>query len=152
MSFFRKKSSNKRYYVLLEVLVAIAIVSLAFLPLLTTQANMYRTERELSTEPEVDRVVSVLFTQLLERLYRKEIGIEDIPEIDLEKGEHGAQFTLQVPSLQSFGYEASLELGRVTKGEESLAHLIEAHFTFSSRDGSRPLIYTFYTYAEGGEN
>lgn len=75
MAYFRK---TKRAFLLLEVLIAFALVTLCAIPLIYPHAAIYRTQKEFVNKIELDHEVNLIYVNLLEKLHRNEIPLEDI--------------------------------------------------------------------------
>lgn len=74
------KSSRKRHIVLLEVLIAFALVALCVLPMIYPLVYILKSEREFIETIELDHIVNLLYGNRLQKLYLNEIGWSDIEE------------------------------------------------------------------------
>lgn len=68
----------KRYNLLLEVLIALAIVVLCMFPLLYPHVGVIRSQQEMISAVQLDHLVSLHYGQILEKLYLKEIPWETL--------------------------------------------------------------------------
>lgn len=73
MHFLKKKT-----FLLLEVLICLAIVSLTIFPLLAPSLMIAQNERAFSDELKRARAASALFGEITVKLYRHEIPFEDV--------------------------------------------------------------------------
>lgn len=71
---------HKRPLVLLEVLIAFALVVLCVLPLIYPQVFILKSEREFVDTIELDHAVNLLYGNRLQKLYLKEIDWDEIEE------------------------------------------------------------------------
>lgn len=65
---------------MLEVLIALAIVSLCLLPLISPHVLVYKAQKEFSDSIEMGRKANELFGEILERLHKNEIPWQAIQE------------------------------------------------------------------------
>ncbi len=67
---------KKRHILLLEVLIALVLVSLCAFPLLAPHFMMINQEKLLLGEIEADRLANVVFVNIAEKMYTGEISLE----------------------------------------------------------------------------
>lgn len=85
MKYNRKRQQkmyrlNKRPMLLLEVIIALALVALCALPLIAPHLELVNQQRHLSRTVEVDRAVNLLYVQVLEQLQKNKIPWSSIVE------------------------------------------------------------------------
>lgn len=68
------KILNKKYFQLLEVMIALAIVSLCAIPLIYPHIFMSRQQQILKRELGYDHIANLIYVDLLEQLYINKIG------------------------------------------------------------------------------
>lgn len=73
-----RKLCKKRHILLLEVLIAFAIIVLCIFPLIYPHAAMAKSQREFIKKIELDHAVSLLFGQIYQDLQRNKIEWNDI--------------------------------------------------------------------------
>lgn len=71
---------KKRHLILLEVLIAFALVVLCVLPMIYPQVFILKSERQFVDTIELDHTVNLLYANILQKLYLNEIGWDDIQE------------------------------------------------------------------------
>lgn len=69
---------RKCYMILLEIMVALALVTLCVLPLLAPRAFMLNEQRKLIQNMKLDHLVSLLYVEILEGLHKNEIAWNDV--------------------------------------------------------------------------
>lgn len=77
---------RKRHFLLLEVLIAFAIVIFCAIPLIAPHVDMYKAQREWLDKEELDHVVNLLYADLLEKLYLNTIDWAELraePEVTI---------------------------------------------------------------------
>ncbi len=74
----------KRPFILLEVLIACALVILCAIPLLYPHVEMLKAQREFTRKVELDHAVNLLYGSILEKLYLNKINWPDIMEKTFE--------------------------------------------------------------------
>ena len=70
---------KKRSFLLIEVLIAVLLVSICLIPLIRTPINSYRSEIEWLEEMEKERLAEWAFAEVKEKLLKNEIPWEKIP-------------------------------------------------------------------------
>lgn len=129
--------SYRHPVLLLEVLIAFALVALCALPLIYPHVFILRSEKKFISAVELDHVVNLLFAQLLQKLYQKEIAWGDI--------ENGKEILIESSLLKSVGYKDHLPfLGsykfvkirkKPPKEADHSAYLFNLEFTFIPEKG-----------------
>lgn len=97
--FGKIKSFKKRAFTLLEVLIAFLIIVIAAVPLLSPYPFIFRAERLMITEMELDQFASQLYVDLLVKVLKKEIDPSSYTE----------KVTQSVDKAIPFPYTASYE-------------------------------------------
>lgn len=69
---------TKRPFLLLEVLIALALVALCAIPLIYPHVAIYLSQKEFVSKIELDHKVSLNYVNILEKLHRNEISLDDI--------------------------------------------------------------------------
>lgn len=91
---------RRRPIVLLEVLIAFALVAICALPLIYPHVFILRSEKKFIATVELDHLVNLLFAELLQKLYQNEIAWPDL--------ENGKDLPIDSHLLESIGYRESL--------------------------------------------
>lgn len=71
---------HKRCMLMLEVLIAMAIVALCLLPLISPHVLVYKSQKEFTHSIQMARKANELFGEVLERLHKNEIPWQAIQE------------------------------------------------------------------------
>lgn len=137
------KRHLKRPMILLEVLIALALISLCMIPLISPHVTLIQQQKRFVTTMEMDRVVNLMYVDVLERLQKNEIPwraiqekqalpIDDIVERIQEK---------KIPLTGSF------QFGEVHHKENDTTgwHVYELSITFTifPKNASKPLVFPF---------
>lgn len=75
---YHKKNFSKRPLILLEVMIAFALVVLCVLPLIYPQVFILKSERQFLDTIDLDHTVNLLYGNRLQKLYLNEIPWEEI--------------------------------------------------------------------------
>lgn len=67
------KKCTRRYSLILEVLIAFAIIVLCILPLLYPHVGVLRAQQEMMTTVQLDHLVNLLYGKTVEKMYLNEI-------------------------------------------------------------------------------
>jgi len=103
---------RKRPYLLLEVLIALTLVVMCFIPLLRPHLFIVTEERRLLREIDTQRAVRLLFMEILVELYNNTISWKDIEDgntKDLDaysSANFSADYEEALTLLRAYGYRA----------------------------------------------
>jgi len=93
---------QKRPALLLEVLIAAALIALAAIPIIASQAELVAKERQFIQEISLDAKVNLIYIALMQRMYEGKIGIADI--------EGGNTFPIDATLLEESGVKGNFPL------------------------------------------
>ncbi len=137
------RKRTKRYFLLLEVLISLALVSLCLIPLIAPIVIANRSVSQLTLEMEAERGASQAYTIIL-----KEMHEETIPFSELFIK---AERELQIPHSQlRFSYhfgEAKIK----KENEQPKYLLLPVVITVTPRSG-KPLTFTYQVFVEKGSD
>jgi hypothetical protein len=117
---------QRRPILLLEVLIAFALVALCVLPLIFPHVFILRSEKKFNATVELDHVTNLLYANILEKLYQN-----DIPWSDLENEK---PFSIDHVLLEAAGYK------------KPLAFTGTYQFTLIKQKPSKPVDKTAYIF------
>lgn len=102
LSLIQKKSVflQKRPILLLEVMIAIALIVLAAIPLIYPHVYLLRAQSYFLEKVELDHVVNLHFVDLLEQLYLNKVPWGGVV--------NGQEFTFSDDTLSEMGYKRPL--------------------------------------------
>jgi len=83
---------NKRHFLLLEVLIAFALIVLCAIPLIAPHVALLKSQRQFIQKIELDHMVNLIYADILEKLHRNDIGWGTI--------EHGTIFPIDETMLK----------------------------------------------------
>lgn len=146
--------SKRRPILLLEVLIAFAIIVLCIFPLIYPHAAMARAQREFIKKIELDHVVTLLFAQIYQDLQTNKIEWSDIenkrqfeltPQ-DLQKLNQGKS----LPFKGHYHFERMIHKPKSQTPQETTAYLYKLIFHFQSQHetkktgrAKKPLEYNY---------
>ncbi len=137
---------NKRYQLLLEVLIAFALVVLCILPLIAPHVYIYQSQKRFVDKIELDHTVNLLYGQITELLYRNEIHLSDIEnKKDFDVDQHLLE---KIGYSKNFPFKGSYTFLEVKKKPLKVSsyhlYLYELTFTFEpNHSGSEKLTYNY---------
>ena len=110
---------KKKPFLLLEILIAILLVSICLVPLVQSPIQSFRAELQLLEEMEGERLAEWTFSEIKEKLLKNEIPWEKLPG----PGAKTASFPLPPASIEMANgkpkkIERSFILGCGAKGEK----------------------------------
>jgi hypothetical protein len=79
-----KKKRPKRPMLLLEILIAMSLVSLCIAPLIKGPLDMHRAEMSHLTRIEAGRIAAWTFTEIVEKILKNELRWEQLPKLGQE--------------------------------------------------------------------
>jgi len=142
---------NRRYVMLLEVLIAFVLIVFCALPLIYPHVFILRSEKQFVATVELDHFVNLLFVDTLEQLYLNEIpwgaieGEKSQPIDDAILRRLGYDHTFPFNGVYYFQkkkYKKSSE-------DNHAAYLLNLIFKFTPKQGvfvSKPVKEPTYTY------
>jgi len=90
---------RKRQFLLLEVMIALALVSIAILPLLSPHFQIYQRQIAFTHKLEADLAAPSIYAALVQKLHQNEILFGDI--------ELKTSYPIDTPFLDSISYPSS---------------------------------------------
>lgn len=126
LPFTGSKAFKKRSFLLLEVLIAFAIIAMCMLPLIAPHTFILREQKKFIEQVELDHLVNLVYADIIERLYRNEIGWGSLTS--------GTAFDVDEFLLERIQYKEKLPY----KGTYSFNEIIH-----KPRDDSPRKIYLF---------
>lgn len=154
---------KKRHMILLEVMIALALIALCVLPLLAPHAFLLKQQKQFISTIELDHAVNLLYADMLEKLHKQEIPWQGIQE--------GTVFPIDESAYKRINYDKTLPFTgtfrfedikhKINEKEQWGVHLLKLIFTFvptqqltgaESEKKIKPLEYSyqvFVTYQSG---
>jgi len=136
------KKKQRKYFLLVEVLIALMLLSLAFMPILTPQILQYKSKKEFLDQVIINRIALENFVDIKQKLYKNEIPLNAIVRNSRRKKmnfgrDHGLSVKLNLPN----NYYGECELFRLSKSggardDITPFHLIVINMRFSTRKNS----------------
>lgn len=128
------RSCKKRPILLLEVLIAFAIIVLCIFPLIYPHAAMARAQREFIKKIELDHAVTLLFAQIYQDLLTNKIQWEDIEgkrkfevtPLELQKLNKGSQ----LPFAGYYRFEPVIHKPKSQTPQETTAYIFDLVLKF----------------------
>lgn len=129
---------RKRPYLLLEVLIALVLVTICAVPLLRPYLSLYMEEKAFLRDLDFDRSVNELHIDTIKKIYKHESGEFSWEDFDQEST---APIELNISGLKYKGWRIIKSVSDVAKA--NTYRLLELRYTFAfSPHASRE--YTFY--------
>lgn len=145
--------SRKPSYVLLEIMIAIALVSLCALPLALSPLQTLKKEIELLEKLECERIAEVSFAEIKEELLRNEIPWKELSTSKKEKNINPLRpYTF---SLRGIGYREIKRQYKIFCPNEKegakgkmYRHLLISLELFYPSNKKNPLYYDYHLFAQ----
>lgn len=144
---------SKRYFSLLEVLIAFFLISMCALPLIYPHAFIYRQTKEFAEEVDLDRIAGVVYSTILERLYANEFEWQQIMEgqafpIDEELFRRAGITQNNMNWKGQFKFEVLKEKTNAGKNGNTdknivTVDLIATHLAFTRGQQAKPFVYSY---------
>lgn len=110
---------SKHTFLLLEILIAILLVSLCLIPLIQSPIQSYRAEMKLLEEMEGERLAEWSFSEVKDKLLKNEIPWDKIPSLTEKSAPIDLPpITIQIPGSKPKKIERSFVLRCGKKGEK----------------------------------
>ncbi|MBM3184248.1 MAG: hypothetical protein FJZ64_02975 [Chlamydiae bacterium] len=136
----------KRTFLLLEVLIALALVALCAIPLIVKPLRAYREELKTLETAERERLSDWTFSEIKEQLIANQISWEKLPKLHETKG----PFSLEPGKIHLLDKEKQIErsftlYGQGEKDGESgeLYRMIYVHVHFNPVVSKKQKPYTY---------
>lgn len=121
----KKKKQHRRYFLLLEVMIAFALVVLCAIPLIYPHTYILRMQKEFIQEIELDHFVNQDFADLMVNLYKKQVSWNEI------SGQ--VSQSLNPPGIPVTGTRQFKEVKHKDKDSNTyVVYLFEVNYTFSN--------------------
>jgi len=151
---------NKRYALLLEVVIALALVALCVIPLLAPQAFILYRQQRFMNEIDLDHLVNLLYADIILHLYKNEIPWNNLM--------NSTQYEVDSTMLKRVGSNKNIPFKGIYQFKEKkhkpkkespyTIYLFDLDFNFSREDpkaDAKPLVYHYeiflIRYLETGE-
>lgn len=107
-----KPRKRANHFQLLEVLIALMIVSLCIIPLIYPQAMMHREQKQFLQELQIDHIANLAFADLFEKLHKND------KSLPWESIKNTRPFTIQNDIVQSEYEEKKIPVSITYKMDE----------------------------------
>ncbi len=109
---------KRRNFLLLEVLIALLLVVLCASPFFSSQVFVYKQEAQFQTKLELERIVNLLFVNVMQNLYENKISWQQIAEQQEQSFGNEAEsfFPKHLPCTATYTFKD----GRVKPAEDTL--------------------------------
>lgn len=129
---------KKKTFLLLEILIAILIISICLVPLIQTPMQSYRAEIRILEEMEGERLADWTFSEIKEKLFKNEISWEKLPKPGAKAGPFSLSATfIQIPGCASKKIARSFTLKCWKKERErrkgEIYHMLRVEIDFQPR-------------------
>jgi len=145
-------TNKKQSFLLLEVLIALALVIVCVIPIIVKPIEAYRFEMRTFEEMERERLADWTFSEIKEKLYKNEISWGKIPSLKKVAGPFVLNpAKIQVPGLKAKCVERTFSL--YCRGEKQgrageTFRMIYVKIEFRPALTKKQKIYTYRTIVE----
>lgn len=139
---------KKRPFLLLEVMIAFAIVALCMLPLIVPNVWMITVGRSSIRDLEQERYVNLIYASIVEKLYENKIpwSILDVKKTQTPSPWTPDELPENIPEGWNYIVQVFFKMiGRRENDPDS--HLLEVKL-YLQRPNNKPLTYTYLLYLE----
>lgn len=151
MKFRRRLTKNlKRHAILLEVMIAFALVVLCALPLMYSQAYILNAEQDFVQKIKLDHAVNLLYADFYERLQRNEFPWESFVNKTVFPVDPSVLTTFNdgIPLPFTGSYHFEIKIHKPKKKNEPLTlNLLKLIFSFTSLNSSKTHNYEYWIFA-----
>ena len=130
------KKYKKRHLLLLEVMIAIALIVICVIPLISPHLFVLKYQREFVDKVELDHLVNLLYADFSEKMYKNEISWDQIAG----KQEHEIDEHLlrRVGYTKKLPFKGTYRFGEVKHKpkppQDFSVYLVTLDFTFSPEE------------------
>ncbi len=143
---------KKKPFLLLEILIAILLVSICLVPLIHSPLQSYRAEKRLLEEMEGERLADWSFSEIKEKLLRNEIPWEKLPKAGGQTGPFPLPpAPIEIPGSQPKKIERTYFLSCAKRGEKEglqgeILRILKVDIAFEPRLSQRKKRKSDYSY------
>lgn len=141
---------KKRFFLLLEVIIAFALVVLAILPMIYPNVYIVRSQYEFVELIELDHTVNLMYGEIVQRLYQNSIPWNDIEsqkQLPLDEIVQAIHYPKKLPFKGN--YQFRIIKYKPPSGKRTL-YLVELIFNFvplsTTEKNREPLEYKYTLY------
>lgn len=122
----QKQQIKKRAFLLLEVLIAFALIALCAIPMIAPHISMIKAQKELETKMKINHAAKLIYANVLEKMHKNEIPLAQV--------EDGKTISVQEEFLEGItGYTADYRFKIIkSKNNDQGLHvyraILEVHF------------------------
>lgn len=135
---------RKLHMILLEIVIALALVALCILPLIGPHIEIVRSHLKFAKLMELDRAANLIYVDLLEQMHRNSLPFPDIknPHVFPLNLDHLSKDKTDFPAI-----EASYKFTGKSKGNESARlYLLQLHINVKPKGASEEEASKEFTY------
>lgn len=136
---------KKRHILLLEVLIAFALIAIGILPLITPYIYMWKAQRHFVDKIQLDHFANLIYVDILQKLYQNEIPWDTIDQgspIPLNNDLAQAITSLSFKGVAKF---TKGKKPKINQNEGRSLYLKPLSLTFTPNwDPKNPLVYTYF--------
>lgn len=138
----------KRHILLLEVLIALALVALCAFPLLAPQMMMIRSEREFLHDIEADRVANTIFVNIVQKMYSNSITWQQLNSPEEFPIDSNLLNEMSLPRGWPYAMTCRFKIGNQKPvGKPAQFALVEVWITMTPKEGN-PLTFFYEVFVE----
>jgi len=142
--------SSRRYMMLLEVMIAFALVALCILPLIYPHVAIYRAQRQFERKVQLDHAVNLLYGEVVQRLYLNRIPWDQLLHASFPVDEAMLTNAGVDPTQYSYvgNYRFTEELHKPKKPAPYSVWLLNLTFRFVPKEktSAEPLEYEYEVF------
>jgi hypothetical protein len=137
----------RRSFLLLEVLIALTVVSLAILPLLYPHFKIYQQQKAFTHKLEMDLAAPRIYAAIVQKLHQNEILFGDIEQRTSFPIDTGFLEALQLTRKFPFRGKYQLAIEKQKKNEQYGLYLLTLQLEMFPHDKQqKPLTYSYQIF------
>lgn len=130
--------------ILLEILIALALVALCMIPLISPHITLIQQQKRFDATMEIDRVVNLLYVDILERMQKNEIPWNKIQDRSSQIPIDDILERLQEKNIPLTGfYQFGEIIHKANKDTGWEVHHLSLTFAITPKGSSNPLVFPF---------
>ena len=136
---------NKHYFLLLEVIIAFALVAMCTLPLVYPLVSVVKVQKNFLNRIELDLAVSNMYGELLIKLYQNEIQWSSIQQKEIFPVSEEMWDQAGYPDPLPFEgyYQLSFLKQKAEKKGDLSASFVKLKLEFTDKTSNKQLVYEY---------
>lgn len=135
---------KRRHFLLLEVIIAMALIALCIIPLITPFYEISKSQNRLNTKMQIDHSINQVYIHILEKLYDNKISWKSLSEKEkISFSEDLLKNIENKENLKNGFIQFFTEKKTINKTSGWQKYLMRLEITIPKKNNSKPLKFQY---------